>query len=81
MRLCALDLEPTRVLHELLARGLRTLSSRAAALSSEVAPEHGDALGYLATDIARLAAIVDVLLDRERFPANAAAGGNQAPRH
>jgi hypothetical protein len=67
MRLRALDLETTTTLHELLQRGLRAVSNRAAALAPEASPEIGDALGYLSTDTARLGAVVDVLVNRERF--------------
>src|SRR5690242_6260985 len=47
MRLRALDLETTSVLHEMLGRGLEELANRAAALAAEVAPEQGDQLGYI----------------------------------
>jgi len=68
MRLRGLDLEATPELFERLRRGLRELSNRAAALSSELAPEHQDAVAYIATNTARLAVIVDVLQDRESSP-------------
>jgi hypothetical protein len=61
MRLRALDLETTSVLHEMLGRGLEELANRAAALAAEVAPEQGDQLGYIASDTARLADIVKIL--------------------
>ena len=60
-----LDLENTRTLLVKLHRELRGLSGRAAALADETPPNLGDALGYLATDIAALLAIVEVLQFRE----------------
>ena len=60
-----LDLENTRTLLDKLHRELRGLSNRTAALVDESPPELGDALGYLATDIDPLAAIVEVLQFRE----------------
>ena len=47
-----LDLESTRTLLDKLQRELRGMSNRAAALAHEGPPEHGDELGYLASDIA-----------------------------
>ena len=60
-----LDLESTRTLLAKLHRELRGLSAHAAALADETPPNPGDALGYLATDIAALSAIVEVLQFRE----------------
>ena len=60
-----LDLESTRTLLAKLHRELHGLSNHAAALANETPPSLGDALGYLATDIAALSAIVEVLQFRE----------------
>jgi hypothetical protein len=70
----ALDLEPSHVLLEKLQCGLTEISNRAAALSSDVGQEHGDELGYLAIDTARLSDIVSVLQNREEFPPRRAGG-------
>ena len=60
-----LDLENTRTLLAKLHRELRGLSAHAAALADETPPSLGDALGYLAADIAALSTIVEVLQFRE----------------
>ena len=54
MRLRALDLEADRTLLDLLADSLHKISNRVAAIASEVDQSHGDKLGYVATDVARL---------------------------
>jgi len=60
-----LDLESTRTLLDMLQRELRVIANRTAAIASEVSPTHGDALGYVAIDVANLSAIVEVLQFRE----------------
>ena len=67
MRLRAFDLEADRTLLDLLADSLHEISNRVAAIASEVDQSHGDKLGYVATDVARLIGAVEVLRDRERF--------------
>ncbi|MGB6441365.1 MAG: hypothetical protein WBE89_19030 [Methyloceanibacter sp.] len=75
MRLRALDLEADRTLLDLLADSLHEISNRVAAIASEVDQSHGDKLGYVATDVARLIGAVEVLRDRERF-----SKGNPKPK-
>ena len=75
MRLLALDLEADRTLLDLLADSLHEISNRVAAIASEVDQSHGDKLGYVATDVARLIGAVEVLRDRERF-----SKGNPKPK-
>lgn len=60
-----LDLESSRTLLDTLQRELRRLSNRAVALAHDAPSEHGDDLEYLASDIARQTAIVEVLQHRE----------------
>ena len=67
MRLRAFDLEADRRLLDLLADSLHEISNRVAAIASEVDQSHGEKLGYVATDVARLIGAVEVLRDRERF--------------
>ena len=67
MRLLALDLEADRTLLDLLADSLHEISNRVAAIASEVNQSHGDKLGFVATDVARLIGAVEVLRDHERF--------------
>jgi hypothetical protein len=59
-----LDLEPTDILLRLLSRELEELSNRLVTISSEAAPELGDDIAAVVSDLDRCEAAVEVLQSR-----------------